>query len=492
MTKPVQHGEVLVRINAHLTIRKLQRQLQERNGRLKAQNELLEEQNQRFRTLSDATFEGILIHDGGRILEVNQAIETMSGYSRSDMLGKNVSAFVTSASRQTVLAHLQALDDGPYETEGVRKDGTTFPVELQARTIPYQGQEVRVVAIRDLSWRKTLEQEKQQLLSATIHDRYRFGDIIGKSQVMQAVYESIISAAASDANVVIYGGSGTGKELVSRTIHQLSERKDQAFVAVNCGAVPETLFEREFFGHRKGTFTGAIMDRAGYFDQAHGGTLFLDEVAELSQAMQVKLLRVLQDGEYTPLGDTKSKTADVRIIAATNKNLKDLLQQGGIREDFFYRIRVMVIDLPLLRERKEDIPLLIEHFLEQYGKEKEYAEVPGHIMEALCSYDWPGNVRELQNELQRYLAEQHLEFLRNVHAESVEQNTGVVLGFDPTKMLFWEAVQEFEKYIITHALSRNNWHRGKTAKMLQIPERTLYNKMRKYGLKRGQNDEKAL
>ncbi len=396
LTKPVQHEEVLARINAHLTIRRL-------HLRLHVQNAQLQEQN----------------------------------------------------------AQLQAEISIRKQTE-------------EALSASKQAQ-------------NHLRKENMSLRS-TIPDRYKFGEIIGKSPVMQAVYARIASAAAADANVLIYGESGTGKELVARTIHHLSERKDQTFVPVNCGAVPESLFEREFFGHRKGTFTGATMDKAGYFDHAHKGTLFLDEVAQLSQAMQVKLLRVLQDGEYMPLGDTQSKTADVRIIAATNQDLKTLLRQGVIREDFFYRIRVIVIDLPLLRERKEDIPLLIEHFLKQYGNDPECSTFPGYIMERLCAYDWPGNVRELQNELQRYLAVRHLDF---VSTDPIEQQKEIILDFDPSNMVFWEAIQEFEKYVITRALTRNGWQRGKTAKMLNIPERTLYNKMQKYGLKRDPESENS-
>ena len=481
LTKPVQHEEVLARINAHLTIRKLQQQLQE-------QNSLLEEQNERFRTLSEATFEGILIHDKGRILEVNQPTESMFGYQRSAILGKNISEFVTPGFRQTVLEHMQTEDGAPYEAEGIRQDGSIFPIEIQARTMPYQGRDVRVVAVRDLTWRRVIEEEKAHLqrenvtLRSTIKDRYKFGEIIGKSPVMQDVYQSLVKASASDANVVIYGESGTGKELVAQTIHNMSEQKEKAFIAVNCGAVPESLFEREFFGHRKGAFTGATMDKAGYFDRAHRGTLFLDEVGELSPTLQVKLLRVLQNGEYTPLGDTTSKKADVRIIAATNKDLKELLRKGLIREDFFYRIRVIVINLPPLRNRKEDIPLLIEHFLEQYAHDEERPTIPGRIVEMLCAYHWPGNIRELQNELQRYLSEQYLEFIGNLNLEPGERNDMLGLVFDQGGLSFRESVETFEKRLIARVLEQNSGHTGKTASILDIPLRTLYRKMKKYQL----------
>ena len=319
-------------------------------------------------------------------------------------------------------------------------------------------------------------------LRSTIQDRYKFGEIIGKSVAMQEVYQSMTKASASDANVVICGESGTGKELVAHTIHHLSERKKQAFVAVNCGAVPENLFEREFFGHRKGAFTGATTDKPGYFDQAHGGTLFLDEIGELAPTLQVKLLRALQEKEYTPLGDTVSRHVDVRIIAATNKDLREQLHQGVIREDFFYRIRVIVINLPPLRERREDLPLLIDHFLQQYGDGEDCPTIPVSIMEALCTYHWPGNVRELQNELQRYLAEQHLEFLGNISTESEAKSEISQAESELENLKLREALEVFEKRLIAKRLAQNQGHTGKTAEVLGIPLRTLQRKIKNYQL----------
>jgi transcriptional regulator with PAS, ATPase and Fis domain len=211
------------------------------------------------------------------------------------------------------------------------------------------------------------------------------------------------------------------------------------------------------------------MDKPGYFDRAHKGTLFLDEVGELKPALQVKLLRVLQDGEYIPLGDTTAKTADVRIIAATNKDLKILLQQEKIREDFYYRIRVIVINMPPLRDRKEDIPLLVEHFGQQYAKGKEPPAIPAKIIETLFTYDWPGNVRELQNELQRYLAEQRLEFT-------------TILPEDQSDLPLSEAVGEYEKHYISRVLQQNQGNKTKTAVKLGIDRKTLHTKLRKYGI----------
>jgi len=221
-------------------------------------------------------------------------------------------------------------------------------------------------------------------MRSSIMNRYRFGQIIGKGPAMQKVYKLISKAAASDVNVVVYGESGTGKELVARAIHDMSDRRDRAFVPVNCRAIPHTLIESELFGYKKGAFTGANMDKHGYLDLAEGGTLFLDEVGELGVNMQVKLLRAIDGGGYFPVGSNKTKNSDFRIIAATNRNLRDQVNRGVIREEFFYRIHVIPITLPPLRDRKEDIPLLIDHFLQLYNNNgKGWLQSPGKIVEAL-------------------------------------------------------------------------------------------------------------
>jgi PAS domain S-box-containing protein len=473
ITKPFEAEEVLARVSTHLTIRDLQLQLRK--------------EHERLHRLAEAAFEGIIIHDEGRILDVNQAVVQMFGFQADELLEKTVPELLAPQARKITTAKIRNYDEHVYETEGQKKDGSVFPLEVQMKSMPYQGHDVLVAAVRDLTWRKKMEQEQALLqrenltLRSTIQDRYKFGEIIGKSSVMQEVYQSITNASASNANVLICGESGTGKELVAKTIHQLSDRKDKQFVAVNCGAVPETLFEREFFGHRKGAFTGATTDKPGYFDRAHKGTLFLDEVGELHPSLQVKLLRALQENEYTPLGDTVSQKVDVRIIAATNKDLKELLQQGLIREDFFYRIRVIVITLPPLRKRKEDIPLLIDHFLQQYGGREEYYTIPRNILKALCTYHWPGNVRELQNELQRYLAEQRLEFTDMPEALAIGADVMTTVSEQETFSIY-NAMEEFEKRLITEVFDQNSGNRKQTAAVLGIDRKTLYTKLKKYGV----------
>jgi transcriptional regulator with PAS, ATPase and Fis domain len=258
------------------------------------------------------------------------------------------------------------------------------------------------MTVRDITEAKLREMAMQQdaehlrreniNLRSSIKDRYRLGSIIGKSRAMQEVYERILNAAATNANVIIYGDSGTGKELVARAIHDMSTRSQKPFVPVNCAAIPENLLESEFFGHKKGAFTGAHANKRGYLDMADGGTLFLDEVGELALSLQAKLLRAIENGGYTPVGSSVNKDADFRVIAATNRNLPEQLRTGGMREDFFYRIHVIPINVPPLRDRREDIPLLLEHFLKRYSEAGRVKPVPGHVIGELINYHWPGNV----------------------------------------------------------------------------------------------------
>ena len=472
ITKPVQPDTVLARVQTHLTIQQLQRQLQE--------------QNARFQALSEATFEGIIIHDNKRIIDVNHMIEKIFRYHHAELIDKAFLDVIAPEDHATMSAHIRAGDEHPYEVKGIRKDASGFPIEIQAKMMPYQGRDVSVTAVRDLSWQKTMETENAQLhhenltLKANMKNRYKFGDIIGRSAVMQEVYELITKASATDANVVIYGESGTGKDLVAQTIHTLSKRREKSFVPVNCGSIQETLFESEFFGYRKGAFTGALRDKSGFFDVAHKGTLFLDEVAELSPAMQVKLLRAIEGSGYTPVGDHAVKHADVRIIAATNKNVVEQIKQGMMREDFFYRINVITIHVPPLRERKEDIPLLIEHFLKQYTDDSSPRRIPGKILESLYYRDWPGNIRQLQNVLQRYLTLERLDFHDDIHGA---EEKSLLYEADPEGIGLRDAMEEFEKRFILKVLEQNQGHRGKTAETLDIPPRTLRRKLERYRIK---------
>jgi transcriptional regulator with PAS, ATPase and Fis domain len=296
---------------------------------------------------------------------------------------------------------------------------------------------------------------------------------------MQTVYEMILQSSSNDANVIIYGESGTGKELVAHSIHDLSGRKNKSFVAVNCGAINENLIESEFFGYKKGAFTGAASDTPGYFDKSNKGSLFLDELGEMSMNMQVKLLRAIEGQGYAPVGGNTVKTSDFRIIAATNQNLTELIKNKKMREDFYYRIHILPIYLPLLRERKEDIPLLIDHFLDIYpGKGSEKVNIPIHIKEAFQTYDWPGNVRELQNAVYRYITLGEIVFINekfqtenDSYENFYDDVAGTENGLDVT-------MAQIEKKILLKALEKYQWNRGKTAEHLNIDRKTLYRKIK--------------
>jgi transcriptional regulator with PAS, ATPase and Fis domain len=285
----------------------------------------------------------------------------------------------------------------------LRKDGA---VSHLAMVTDIHGKKTAEIRLREDTEKL---REENRLLKANIKQRHKFGNIVGKSPAMQAVYEQILNAAASDATSIIYGKPGTGKELVARAIHDMSERRPNRFVPVHCGAIPENLIESEFFGHMKGAYSGAVADKPGYIAYADGGTLFLDEIGEISLSMQTKLLRVIEGGGFTPVGSTRVRSSNFRIIAATNRDLTGLVEKGAMREDFFYRIHIFPINLPSLKGRKEDLPLLIEHFMYLYGGKRNIPPPSKDDLARLYAYDWPGNVRELQNVLIRYCATERID-----------------------------------------------------------------------------------
>jgi len=352
--------------------------------------------------------------------------------------------------------------------------------------------EIQVI-LNDITERKKTELELREReeylrkenirLRSSLADRYKFGSLVGKSKPMQEVYETIINAAASDASVIIYGETGTGKELVAREIHLNSDRKNRDIVYVNCGAIPENLIESEFFGYKKGAFTGAVKDKHGFLDLADGGTLFLDEVGEIPLNMQVKLLRALEGGGYAPVGGTEMNKPDIRIIAATHRDLKKAVKQGLMRQDFLYRIHIIPIHLPALRERKEDIPLLVEHFLKQYSPEK-VPPLTVKIHRALQNYDWPGNVRELQNTINRLVTLKKLDFLNLDLAEQSPEEMGDGIHIDYQGKSLNMILEELEKKILLKRLEQSEWHQGQVAESLQIDRKTLYRKMKQFGIER--------
>ncbi len=327
----------------------------------------------------------------------------------------------------------------------------------------------------EIKAREAVLHRENKKLRAAIRDRSEFCGIVGKSRAMLEVYELILRAGMTDVNVIVYGESGTGKELVARAIHEMSDRNGNRFVPVHCGAIPPNLMESEFFGVRKGAFTGASQNRAGLLDLAHDGTLFLDELGELDINFQVTLLRVLEGAGYMRVGGRQIREPDIRFVAATNQDLNEQVNKGTMREDFFYRIHILPIYLPPLRERKEDIPLLVSHFLEKHHAQTR--QLPAHVMETLQAHDWPGNVRELENSLQRYINLGNLEFLRaGTTQDQAHSSQNRVLG-EQSNTPLKEAMNRFEKAYITRILDQHQWNRKTTAKALSIGRKTLYTKM---------------
>jgi two-component system response regulator PilR (NtrC family) len=266
---------------------------------------------------------------------------------------------------------------------------------------PFNVDEVKQT-IRNALERKTLEHEKE-ILNAELKETYHFGHIVGNSSAMMKIYNEIKQVANTRSNVLITGESGTGKELIARAIHENSARKDKPFTVIHCGGIPDTLMESELFGHRKGAFTGAVDNKKGLFKVSDTGSVFLDEIAELAPAIQVKLLRVVQERAFKPVGETEDVNVDIRIISATNKNLENEVIAGNFREDLFYRLNVIHIDVPPLRQRQEDLPALAQHFLEKFSKEmgKSIQKLSSYALSMLARYDFPGNVRELENMIER-------------------------------------------------------------------------------------------
>ncbi len=458
----------------------------------------LRESEERYRTLTEHVVDGVTLVQDGEFLFVNDAFVSMLGYTdASEIVGKRAVDLISCGFDQAIKEvygklELGLSDEKIFRATCITREGREFWVEGHHNIIKWKGMPAILTTIRDITERRlqenAIQEETERLrnenirLRSSIKERYKFGDIIGKSQPMQEIYELILKAANSDANVVISGESGTGKEMVARAIHDMSNRRDKVFVAVNCGAIPETLLESEFFGYKKGAFTGANMDKHGYLDLAGGGTLFLDEVSELDLSLQVKLLRVIDGGGYTPVGSNKAKYSDFRIIAATNKNLLEQVNKNLMREDFFYRMHVIPVTVLPLRERKEDIPLLVEHFLKLHCDSKERQSLPVKIFEAIDNHDWPGNVRELENVLKRYVTIQRLDFInpRGPKAANEVEDSGKELLQENAGLR--DAVELFEKDYISKVLNQNKWHRGKTAKTLGIPERTLYRKLKHFNL----------
>jgi len=323
-----------------------------------------------------------------------------------------------------------------------------------------------------------------QWLTTQLQERYHFENIIGKSSAMLEIYDLIETVSQNDINILIQGETGTGKGLVAKAIHYHSHRADKPFITVNCAALPETLLESELFGHVKGSFTSAIADKPGRFELANGGTIFLDEIGEIPSAIQAKLLRVTDDKEFERVGGTKTIKVDVRIVAATNRDLRDEVKQRQFRQDLFYRLNVFTITIPPLRERHEDIPLLIQYFIEKYNEEftKEIEGIAQHAMALMLGYDWSGNVRELENAIEHAFVHCRSKLIMPEHLPEAIRKTssyaGISAPLEPTSSE--NPLEDAEKTVILRVLEETRWNIGKTAQILKLSRPTLWRKMKKY------------
>lgn len=335
---------------------------------------------------------------------------------------------------------------------------------------------------------KHLQLENKQLRSA-IDKKYKFDQIIGQSEGINQVLNLVERVADSEATVLITGNSGTGKELIAKAIHYNSSRANGPFIPINCGAIPSELLESELFGHVKGAFTGAISNRMGRFELADGGTLFLDEIGDLEPALQVKILRALQEKAFEPVGGMKTVNVNVRVIAATNINLEKAVSDGKFREDLFYRLNVIPIAIPSLAERKSDIPLLLSHFLQQYNKSKKLQGFTSSALDSLTAYPWPGNIRELENLVERICILKgegliDLHDLPTKYQTKVEQKEEINFEDIPEEGIdFNTAVDAYENALILKALEKTGWNRNQAAALLRLNRTTLVEKIKKKGLK---------
>lgn len=334
--------------------------------------------------------------------------------------------------------------------------------------------------------------KENAILRAEVSEKYTFQNIVAKSQQMLRIFQVIEKIADYKTTVLITGESGTGKELVAKAIHYNSVRARGPFIAVNCGGIPENLLESEFFGHVKGAFTDAIRAKKGLFEEADGGAIFLDEIGDLPLSLQVKILRVLQEEEIRPVGDTRTIKIDVRVIAATAKNLFEEVRKGNFREDLFYRINVLPLTLPPLRQRKEDIPILVDHFIEKYNRQLDTAieGVSHEAMRCLIDYAWPGNVRELENVIERAMVLTNKKILQpedlppNIASGvAMDANGPYVPDLDENSLSIKKASKALEKTLITRALSRTGGNKTQASQILEISLPALLYKMKDYGIK---------
>lgn len=438
-------------------------------------------QNRERDVILDSITEGVFTVDSDwRITSFNRAAEEITGIPRKSALGHQCRDILRADVCESGCALRETMRTGkPIMNKAVHivdAKGERHAIAISTALLKDENGNVigGVETFRDMSLVEELRKK--------IEGRYCCEDIISRDHRMQELFGILPSIAESDCAVLIEGESGTGKELFARAIHNLSPRKDKRIVAVNCGALPDTLLESELFGYKAGAFTDAKKDKPGRFAMAEGGTLFLDEIGDVSAAVQVRLLRVLQERTYEPLGAVSSAKADVRIITATNKKLGELVEEGKFREDLYYRINVMRLELPPLRERKDDIPLLVNHFIKRFRglSNKNISCVTDEVLVMLLTYDYPGNVRELENIIEHCFVLCQGEVIEKKHLPA---SVCPITGADRISTSETRTLKEMEQLLIIEALRRNKGNQTATARELGINKSTLFRKLKAYDIK---------
>ena len=454
---------------------RLDRTLRERNG------ELLLERN-KLQAILDSIEDGVFTVDAGwRIMSFNRAAVEITGYRAEEVLGRPCREVFRSETCMGFCPLRRTLEQGEntydVELEIVTKEGAHKPISVSTALL-YDEEGVPIGGVetfRDFSRIRELTEE--------LEGRYRFDRIVGKSKRMQELYDLLENVSVTDATVLIQGESGTGKELVARAIHRHSDRREGPFLAVNCAALPEALLESELFGHEKGAFTGAIRQRLGRFELADRGILFLDEVAEMTTEVQAKLLRVLDRHEFERVGGTEVIQVDVRILAATNRNLAEEVERGTFRRDLYYRLNVIFIWLPPLRDHPDDIPLLIGHFIARFNEKmnRQIRRVSPEAMRVLTAHTWPGNVRELENAIEHAFVQCREDVIR---VEDLPRSTDVgAMSADPeVEIETARPLEESEKRVLIRILEEVQGNRGEAARRLGISRTSLWRKMKKHGV----------
>ncbi|MFP4381265.1 MAG: sigma-54 interaction domain-containing protein [Candidatus Sumerlaeia bacterium] len=427
-------------------------------------------------SISDGVF---TVDENWRVMSFNRAAEEITGIPRSEAIGRLCSEVFRSSMCETDCALRQTLhSEKPVINRTcyiIDAEGNRIPISVSTAVLRNEAGELigGAETFRDLSEVEALRQE--------LEGRAHMGELVSHNPQMQRLFEMAHTVADSDSTVLIEGETGTGKELLARGIHDLGPRSKEPFLALNCGALPDNLLESELFGYKKGAFTGAEKDKPGRFALAGKGTLFLDEIGEVSPAMQVRLLRVLQENVYEPLGSIRSEKTQARIIAATNRDLENMVQQGTFRQDLYYRINIVRMQLPPLRRRKEDIPLLARHFIERFNRlqNRKVQDLSPDAMSLLMAHDWPGNVRELENVIERAFVVCREGLIEIKHLP--ESMRGPEIAREGGANI--ESVRRIaERQSILNALERNDFNRQAAARDLGIHKATLYRKIKNLGI----------